>query len=246
MKFRSTSPQGLVNNLHNYAYSRDDHLRQGFVDVFREKIVRADRGIAENGSDDTLYLTDSESLEFAAYRQFYLPGRTVSPPSDYLVIHRTLTQLDEIPPQLRHVIDPNVIELYDDTEPGDLNEVRKNIYIIQREEDGHVAIERDIRYNLRDIKHTIYKARESSSGKVLKVPVPTEDDTLFMSLEPKPEIIEDIGIQLQVGIDFCDYTIAEIDAMEANWLDVEIEDQIRCVNALMNGLISGRRIPQTL
>lgn len=241
-RFTATSANQLTDDLTKFIYAHDRSFATGKTDVSRHVAIRETRVQAGDDSDETLELSDQERIELAGYRNIYLPGKGAPRPSDFVITHRSINQLDSIPGQLRHVLDSGLIEQYDITEPGDLNEVREIEYAVTIDPDGEPFVGRDIRYRLRDVKDVIYRVRESKLPKTEKVYVTTENDHLRVRTAVLPEPIDDIGLQVQVGIDFCEYTLDEIADMEQNWLDVELADQIACINAIMNSFTTGRPV----
>lgn len=225
-------------------YERDASFRRGLTDAAIISIKRFELVNADTDYAGGLARPDAEKISITGYRATeYLVGRELPDPSDFVVEHKVKTVVEELPPQLRPVLDAEVVELYDTSEPEPLTETRTTLYHVFKRDDG-IGLERDIRYKLRDGKHTLHKAKESNPGKALRVTVPSEGQKIIPTLY-RPEPIEDIGDRMFVDLDFCDLTTQEIDAMEANWLEVEIAQQVACVNALVNSLISGRvlRLP---
>ena len=243
-KFTATTPERLADDLTRFVYDRDRAFATNMSDVSRHVVERELRVMAGEESDELLELCDKERIALTAFRNYYLPGKNVPRPSDFTLVHRQIAQIDTLPFQLRHVLSPKLVEQYDITEAGDLNEVRQVEYGIVLDPDGEVFVGRDISYRLRDIKKTIYKAQESKLPKSERVYVASEGENLEVRTAMLPETIDDLALQVQVGIDFCNYTLDEIVAMEQHWLDVELQDQIACVNAIMNSLQTGRKVKE--
>ncbi len=243
-KFTATTAERLADDLTAFAYARDRTFAINMSDVSRHVVERELRVMAGEDSDEVLELCDKERISLAAYRNYYLPGGKVPRPSDFTLVHRQIAQIDTLPFQLRHVLDPSLVEQYDFTESGDLNEVRQVEYGVILDPDGEIFIGRDITYRLRDIKKTIYKAQESKLPKSEQVYVASEDARLQVRTAILPETIDDLALQVQVGVEFCNYTLDEIVAMEQHWLDVEQRDQIACINAIMNSLLTGRKVKE--
>jgi hypothetical protein len=241
-RFKATSPEQLADDLTKFMYARDRSFATAVTDSSRQAARRETRVETDDDGDDVLVPTTVEKLSIDAYRKIFVANRRIVPPSDFVVTHQVVSSIDEVPGQLRHVLHHTYVEQYDLTEPGDLNEVREVRYAVCVEPDGEVYVGRDMSYKLRDLKEVVYKVRESKPPKSSKVYIPSEGDTMRIRTEELPESIDDPGLQAQVGIDFCLMTMDENAAMEKNWLDVERADQIACINALMNSLVTGRPI----
>lgn len=243
-RFKATSSVQLADDLTKFMYARDRSFATAMTDTSRQSVRRETRVETDDDGDDVLVPTSVEQITVDGYRNIFLPNRRIAPPSDFVVTHRMVSFVDEVPAQLRHVLHHTYVEQYDLTEPGDLNEVREVSYAVIVEPDGMVHVGRDISYRLRDLKEVIYRVRESKLPKTKKVFVPSEGDTMKIRVDELPETIDDPGLQAQVGIDFCLLTMDHMPDIEQNWLDVELLDQIACVNALMNSLVTGRPVSQ--
>lgn len=247
-RFTATSAEQLADDLTAFVYSRDRSFATGKTDVSRHIAIRERRVTAGDDSSDVLELSNKERLDLKSSRNLYIPDkrRNASRPSDFVIVYRQMNQLDGIPLQLRHVLTADLLDHYDG-EPGDLNEVHEVEYGVTLEPDGEVFVGRDIKYRLRDIKEVIYKASESKQPQTKQVYVATEGDHMQVRTAVFPEMIEDLGEQVQVGVDFFMYTRDESANMEQKiWLDVEIADQVACINAIMNSFTTGRPVSRAV
>lgn len=241
-KFTASSPERLAEDLTRFLYARDRAFAINLSDVSRHIVERELRVTADDDPDEVLELCDKERISLVGYRNYYIPGDKVPRPSDFTVIHRMISQIDTVPFQLRHVLDEELVEQYEITEPGDLNEVRQTEYGVVVDPDGEVSIGRDISYRLRDGKHVLYKARESMLPQTEHVYVATEGDYLSIRTASLPEALDDPLLWAQVTESFDDITRAQEVDFEQHWLDVELGVQVACINALMNSLQTGRKV----
>lgn len=239
-KFTATLPEQLAENLTGFLYARDRAFATNLSDVSRHVVERELRVTTDDDSDEVLELCDKERIALTGFRNYHIPGKKVPRPSDFTVVHRRVSQIDTLPLQLRHVLDTKLVEQYDATESGDLNEVRQTEYGIVIDPDGEVSIGRDISYRLRDIKHVLYKAREAKSPRIEHVYVVSEDTYLSVRTTDLPEAIDDPLLWTQVHEGFDHFAQAE--EVEQNWLDFERDVQITCINALINSLQTGRKV----
>lgn len=245
-KFTATSPEQLAEDLTHFLYERDRAFATEKADVSRHVAERELRVMAGDDSDDVLELCDQERIVLTGFRNYFVPGKKVPRPSDFTIVHRTVSQIDTLPYQLRHVLDAKLVEQYDTTESGDLNEVRQTEYGVIIDPDGEVSIGRDISYRLRDIKHVLYKARESKRPRTEHVYVPTEDKYLSVRTAPLPEAIDDPLLWAQVGEAFDGLAAAQEVDFEQYWLDVERSVQVACINALINSFQTGRPVKDVI
>lgn len=243
-RFRATTPPRLAEDLTNFLYARDRSFATAVTDTSRQTARRESEIEVDDDGDDGLVLKTVERISIDAYRNMFAARRRDTPPSDFVVTHRITTFVDALPDQLRHVIHPSYVEQYDLTEPGDLNEVHEVKYGVTIDDDGEVFIGRDISYKLRDLKEVVYKVRESKLPRAKKVHVLSEDDVIRIRTEELPETITDPGLQVQVGVDFCFLTMDAVVDIEKTWTDIQLAEQIACINALMNSLATGRPVSQ--
>lgn len=154
-------------------------------------------------------------------------------PSDFTITHKKTVFIDEIPPQIRHLLPPELLAEYASVHPGSLNEVYKTEYGVIIDPEGPVFIGRDITYRLRDVAKAIHKVKESGNPKKSQVRITA------------PEMIDDQDLQARINADF-DKLLSELGTVEQDWIDDELlSTQIARINAIMNSLVTGRPVAKS-
>lgn len=228
-RFTAKSEQQLADSLTKFLYGRDYLFATQATSSSTQSVKREFQTPTD---DEDIYLpTEFEKISVTGERNTVVRGSKSGQPSDFTVIHKHVAVVDQIPPQIRHLLPQEVLDQYDNTDPGDLSEAHRVEYAIVVDPDSQVFINRDIAYKLRDRKHVIYKARESR--------VPQK------ALAYHPEFIQDGDLQAKINADFDAYVNEELGEMEQFWLDNELGIQITCINAIMNSLVTGRPVKKT-
>lgn len=157
------TPEQLFSRLTSVAYRHDFEFARSQTDAMDiERKARKIVGRVEVGDDDdtTLPIYNEKIIRFSAEREG--PKKKferVRPPIGFTIQQEIIKQVNQVPGAIRSRLDPEIVEVHEYSEPGDLNVVNFVHYSVLRE-DGDISINRNIGYKLRNIDEVMYESSE--------------------------------------------------------------------------------------
>lgn len=241
------TPEALFKELSSFALERSRSFKTGETDIFTTMHRTANRVEFEDndaGFVDVAY--DKDEIFFTAERLYCEHKKGVPPPSDFTIEHVMTRQIDAFPAHLRHLVERDVVEQYDITEPGDLNESHDVTYVVNRDFDKEITIERAAGYTLYDIDEPIYSISEDVEPAVSEIPLAQEHAVLLVVAPIVHDAISDIGLRVQTGAAFEALLEEGGDELFDSFYDLREADSIMAIRALMHTLKTGRSAPKAL
>lgn len=237
----------LFRELTNYAYRRDGEFRTGHNDIFEDhRISKIFKDVTETPSGHFTEVYDQKEIYFTASRSHHSERKSkkVPKPDNFTVKLDITTQLDKLPPQLLGQIDPELVDVYDPIDFGELHSTHSIEYGISKD-DLEPEISRNLKYTLADSDNTtLYSVSESDeSNKPELIDVPTESSLLLVYKPIQHEAQPDPLDRLRSNIAFDEIIDGSNVELFDNLIAARNVESTLSILALIRCLNSGSPIP---